>query len=368
MGRQAQTEPPIGVDFLVASFELRQDGTMVRSASARGDLAHEPAIYDNGDGVSRVRFTFKGKRRTMNAARVASILHEGVHPKGQVETIAAPNDFRLSNLRCVPRLRHKPNAEASRQSALVARRDADLRLLTALASREHPSVAELARDVGLSKGPVSKRLSGLEARELAEGPRCCPARSWLITAKGRELVAAGRAPLDHLDMAILATLAATPMVGARLASRCAVSEPTAQRRARLLVQRGLVVSDPRRFFSITQAGREALGDIVPRREPWLRPEAVSAALSRDVVERRPVDDRTREQRSQHASLASRKCEDRQDRRRRHRGRIRGAPSDRIAQPFLRSPRSVPKAQLPWVAARARAQPTAHRRDENCRDV
>jgi hypothetical protein len=55
---------------------------------------------------------------------------------------------------------------------------------------------------------------------------------------------------------------------------------TAKRRLGLLTGRGLVFADPRRFFSITDAGREALGDatLPPR---WVRVEAISAASAKD---------------------------------------------------------------------------------------
>jgi hypothetical protein len=66
---------------------------------------------------------------------------------------------------------------------------------------------------------------------------------------------------------------------------------TAQRRARSLVGRGLVFADVRRFFEITEAGRQTLGPVAaPTR--WLRHEAISAAMSREVLARRrgEVDD------------------------------------------------------------------------------
>ena len=74
MGRGPITEPPIPASFIAASFAVRQDGALIRVSSARGDLIGESATYRDGDGVLRVRLTYQGKRRTMNAAKAAWIL------------------------------------------------------------------------------------------------------------------------------------------------------------------------------------------------------------------------------------------------------------------------------------------------------
>jgi hypothetical protein len=81
---------------------------------------------------------------------------------------------------------------------------------------------------------------------------------------------------------------------------------TIKRRARLLAARGLVHPDPRRFFSLTDAGRQALGADMPPRQPWLRRDAVAASLAKDVVARhdRPPDDRTAAFRSMVASMGA----------------------------------------------------------------
>jgi hypothetical protein len=67
-----------------------------------------------------------------------------------------------------------------------------------------------------------------------------------------------------------------------------------------------VFADDRKFFSITNAGREALGADAPPREPWVKVEAVAASLARDVVARngQEPDDRTRVFRSMVGSMGA----------------------------------------------------------------
>ena len=79
---------------------------------------------------------------------------------------------------------------------------------------------------------------------------------------------------------------------------------TITRRCRLLVKRGLLSFDIRRFFSITVAGRQALGSDTPQRQPWVRPELVSAAAAKDVQLRSPTDDRSPSQRMAVARMAA----------------------------------------------------------------
>ena len=113
--------------------------------------------------------------------------------------------------------------------------------------------------------------------------------------------------LDGLDRRILAALAQTGMGTLKLARRVEVCPMTVKRRVGLLIERGLVFADPRRFFAITGTGRAALGAAAPPRQPWVKVEAISAALSRDVQSRSPTDDRTAAQRSAHATMAAAKA-------------------------------------------------------------
>ena len=109
-----------------------------------------------------------------------------------------------------------------------------------------------------------------------------------MTARGSELAATGRPALDDLDQEVLAALAVTSMGVMKLSRRIEVCPMTVKRRARLLVERGLVFADPRRFFGITAAGRAALGDTdTPRHAPWFNPAAISAVAAKDV---RPAAD------------------------------------------------------------------------------
>jgi hypothetical protein len=102
------------------------------------------------------------------------------------------------------------------------------------------------------------------------------------------------AVLDDRDRQVLAALAVTAMGAMKLARRVEVCPMTIRRRVRSLIGHGLVFADPRKFFSITNEGRKALGDAVPPR--WVRPEAVSAATAKDVSRREhPNDDRSNAQ-------------------------------------------------------------------------
>ena len=69
MGRRAVTEPPVDVSFIRESFTVGDDGELLRRVAAKN--GGEDPVYDNGGGALRVRLTFGGKRRTMDAARLA---------------------------------------------------------------------------------------------------------------------------------------------------------------------------------------------------------------------------------------------------------------------------------------------------------
>ena len=153
MGRSAQTEPPVSVEFLMSSFAVRQDGALIRAASARGDLIGEAASYRDPDGVARVRLSYRGRRRTMTAARVAWAVHHGAYPRGQVIATGAEGDFRRENLTVVSHCRQAPTALGERRRDICRHRQG--RAATARTSQ---------RDVG-------GRAHAPQFAECAEGPR-----------------------------------------------------------------------------------------------------------------------------------------------------------------------------------------------------
>ena len=76
----------------------------------------------------------------------------------------------------------------------------------------------------------------------------------------------------------------------RLAVEIGVCNFTVRRRINVMIERGLVEADGKKFRT-THAGFEALGDAAP--QPWVRVEAVSAALSKEVQARQDPDDRSK---------------------------------------------------------------------------
>ena len=261
MGRSAQTEPPVDVGFIRQSFTVGDDGELQRRVKVTNSA--EDPVYDNGGGALRVRLTFASKRRTMDAAKLAWILHEGAHPRGVVRTLGREDDFRRANLTLVPHCSHKPSQKGGKSSALAKRQAADAGLLLVMTQHPGASVEELGRMTGCSRSRASTRLTKLASIGLAEGPGCCPNRSWMLTGKGRTVAMEGRPMLDATDRAILSALRTVVMGPARLARRCSISEPTAARRARLLAGRRLAFHDPRGFYELTSQGREALGESPP---------------------------------------------------------------------------------------------------------
>ena len=67
MGRRVQTEPPIDVSFIRQSFTVGDGGELQRRVAVTNSA--EDPVYDNGGSALRVRLTFAGKRRTMDACR-----------------------------------------------------------------------------------------------------------------------------------------------------------------------------------------------------------------------------------------------------------------------------------------------------------
>ncbi len=298
MGRRVQTEPPVDVGFIRQSFTVGDGGALQRRVAVTNSA--EDPVYDNGGGALRVRLTFAGKRRTLDAARVAWALHFGAWPRGQVITLGAQSDFSPGNLKIAPRLEHKPHAAGGRASSLIRRQAADRTLIAAMAGHPGAQVEELGKLVGSSKARTSTRLTKLAEQGLTVSPMCVPGRSWCLSGAGRD-AAIGMSPLlDDLDRDILAVLRSAAMGPVRLGRRVGCCELTIRRRAKMLEAKGLLIRDPRRFYQIATAGIAMVGDIP---KPWIRPEAVSAAMSREVVEREgktAIDDRTSWDKSAHA--------------------------------------------------------------------
>ena len=288
----------------MSSFAVRQDGALIRVASARGDLIGESATYRDPDGVARVRMTVAGRRRTMTAARVAWAVHFGEPAKGQVQTIGAEDDFRRGNLTVVPNCRHQPWEKGGGQASSLKRKaEVDRSLLAAMAGHEGAGLAQLAKLVGIGEGRISTKLNRLASRGLAQSPMCVPGRSWMLTDQGREIAMTDAPLIDPLDRQVLAALAVTSMGAVKLARRVQVCLLTAKRRARLLAARGLLFIDPRRFYSLTPTGREALGSDAAKPTPWVRPEAISAASAKDVRERVHIHDASSAEHSRRGKLA-----------------------------------------------------------------
>ena len=303
MGRGCQLEPPIPASFIAESFTVRQDGALIRAASARGDLIGEPATYRDPDGALRVRVTFQGRRRTINAAKAAWILATAEYPAGQIIPIGTEGDFRFENLTVVPNCRHRPMAKGGRASSLEHRRATEMRLLSAMAEQPGAGLMQLARITGTGEGRVCAKLGRLAKRGLAESPRCCPGRSWAPTDQGRAVVLAGRLLIDDIDRAILSLIAKGPLRQLELSRRAQVCSFTAKRRFGLLVERGLATVDIARRYSATDAGREALGPEAQPQPRWVNVAAISAAAAKDVRERAYVDDRTQIERSRPGRMA-----------------------------------------------------------------
>ena len=150
---------------------------------------------------------------------------------------------------------------------------------------------------------MCERLGKLAENGLTCGPKCNARARWDLTAQGRELAATGALIIDALDKQVLTALCRSPMRHLQLARLIGCCSLTARRRVAALVERGLVsqcASGITVRYAVTDAGRQALGDAAPR--PWVRIEAISAALARDVRERQTVTEMTTAERAQHAAL------------------------------------------------------------------
>jgi Mn-dependent DtxR family transcriptional regulator len=219
---------------------------------------------------------------------------DDLRPSNLIETGRGPHSFDQSN--------------GGKRSSLHERQASDAALLRTLTAHQGAlTVPQLSQSLGQSAPCCCTRLAKLERSGLVCGPHCNARRRWNLTAQGEALASsANPVVLDDRDRQVLAALALTSMGTVKLARRVEVCPMTIRRRVRLLVERGLVFADPRKFFSITDAGLTALGSEAPQRpEPWVKISAISAVSARDVRTRlqHPNDDRSSWARAEQSSRA-----------------------------------------------------------------
>jgi hypothetical protein len=311
MGRGV-AKGPVPAEWLAANFTVDgATGALIRKACGAGGarFVGGPASYRDTDGVLRTRFTYQGARRTMASARIAWILTRETYPRGQVVTIGDGADLKPENLTVVDNCLHKPWTKGGGQASSLQRRaEIDRLLLSAMAEHEGAALTTLAKLAGLAEGRISVKLTRLAERGLAESPRCCPGKAWVLSAQGRAVAMGETNALDELDKTLLTTLAGSnvPLRQLGLARRCGVCTFTIKRRIGLLADRGLVlVRGPQ--FLLTDAGRKALGPEAPVVKPWFNPAMISAAAARDVRERVSIPEQTSVARSENGRLARAKA-------------------------------------------------------------
>jgi hypothetical protein len=315
MGRPQHSQPLPPVEVIQQAFALRQDGRIVRRECHIAALAHEPATFIGPGGRLLARVYHEGRIRRIVAGRIAWCLAVGQWPKGVVRARnGVDDDLRPSNLIVVPHGRDPfgqisdKHSKGGKASSLDHRAKTTTTLINALATNPGSTVPMLSRLVGSSVSCTCTRLGKLSDAGLCIGPKCDARARWDLSPAGRELASSTNpvVVLDDRDRQVLAALALTSMGTVKLARRVEVCPMTIRRRVRLLVERGLAFADPRKFFSVTDAGLAALGPEAPQKPaPWVRVEAVSAANAKDVRER-GQDDRTTAQRSAHSSMGAAK--------------------------------------------------------------
>jgi hypothetical protein len=276
MGRSRLSQPPVPVEYVQQCFEV-SDGALVwkerprEHFSARPEdharfnamFAGKPSGFSGPNGVAMVRLQFEGRTRRIAASRVAWCLSAGEWPVGLL----------------AKRSHHQPNGEAS---SLARRAEADMTLIKAMSEAPDASIAKLSALTGSPESCVSARLGRFAAAGLAASPMCVPGRSWCLTGAGKARAMNGQPLIDDLDRELLVAVALSPLSQMALKRRIEVCRLTVRRRVDALIARGLVNQTDGRY-AITDQGRAALGDQCP--SPWLRSEAISAALARDVVRR-----------------------------------------------------------------------------------
>jgi hypothetical protein len=302
MGRPRHSQPLPPVELIRTMFEVR-NGALISRRTGETALVEKEI-----DGFQMVRLMVEGQIRRFAVARVAWVVCFGAWPKGIIRLRSDDGGYGGDNL---VEVRRGQNPFAVGRAGLIKRAERDASLLLALARSPGATVPTLSRLAGVGATCACVRLSKLADRGLCVGPKCDARARWDLTPAGKALAAqASVVLLDDRDRQVLAALALTSMGVSKLARRVEVCPPTTiRRRVRLLVERGLVLADPRKFFSITDAGRAALGPDMPKRPaPWVKVEAVSAARARDVRTRlqHPNDDRSSWARAEQSSRARQK--------------------------------------------------------------
>jgi hypothetical protein len=298
MGRKQQTQPPIPATTIREAFHVRQDGQIVRRSTG------EIATFSGPGAQLLVRVYHQGCIRRFAAGRIAWVLATGEWPKGVVRCRnGVDDDLRPENLIVVKAGAHPfDQARGGKASSLVRRAKTTTTLINALAGHPGATVPQLSRLVGSSAPCVCTRLGKLSDMGLTCGPKCDARARWDLTAQGRALAASAIPLIDGLDREFLIAVARAPSRLMALKRQIGVCALTVRRRVDALVVRSLVEAQPEGRYAISDHGRAALGDQCPK--PWVRPELVSAAASRDVLARGGSDLLTTAERGRMGGLAA----------------------------------------------------------------
>jgi hypothetical protein len=263
-------------------------------------FAGKPAGMLGPGGKPLVRFVYEGHTRRVALLKVAWIVATGELPCGVVR----PRDGDEWNATAANLIVTKAGAgtfdqgKGGKRSSLAERQFRSTLLLKALAANPGSTVPVLSELIGSSVSCCCTRLGKLADMGLTCGPKCDARARWDLSPAGQALAAAASpVVIDGLDTDLLEMIASGPMRQLELARRCGIASLTVKRRVWRLIEAGMVTTDSERRFCISRVGIAALGGEAPPKpvSPWLRVEAISAASSRDVIERvehRPNDDRT----------------------------------------------------------------------------
>jgi hypothetical protein len=306
MGRGRIATEPLDIETIQQAFAVTSTGALIRLST------NEPAVFRGPKGQPLVRVYVGGKIKRVSALRIAWAIHANEWPRGVVRLRSDGDGYLESNLLLTPANRDPfsgaisgKHSRGGKASALHERANAATTLLQTLSAHPGSTLPQISKLVGSSKSCTCVRLSKLADAGICIGPKCDARARWDLSQKGRELAARTIVVLDDLDHDILRIIARSQTKLMKIVAQTGVCRLTARRRVNLMVERKLIESDGRRF-SITDEGRKARGDAAP--QPWVRPEAVAASLSRDVRTRlqHPNDDRSSWARAEQSSRARQK--------------------------------------------------------------